>query len=53
MSAFERDEKIVELHNRGLSQSQIARQLGNITQQGVGLALKRIKAGRVGAGPRG
>ena len=53
LSAVERDELIVKLHNRGLSQSQIAKRLGNITQQGISKALKRIAAGRTGAGPRG
>lgn len=58
MSVVEVDELIVTLHNRGWSQSKIARQLRRCgaapaTQQGVGKALKRIAAGRVGAGPRG
>lgn len=58
MSAVEIDELIVKLHSRGLSQSAIARELRRrgaqpATQQGIGLVLKRIAAGRVGAGPRG
>jgi IS30 family transposase len=54
MTAGQRDELIWKLHQRGLSQGKIARQLGNtITQQGISRALKRIAAGRVGAGPRG
>lgn len=53
LSAGERDSLIMKLHQRGWSQSQIARQLGNITQQGVSKAIRRIRAGRVGAGPRG
>jgi len=58
LSAGEVDEFIVWLHNRGWSQSRIARQLKQhgaapATQQGVSLALKRIAAGRPGAGPRG
>jgi hypothetical protein len=56
--ADEIDEIIVRLHNAGWSQSQIARHLqqrGAIpaTQQGVSLAIRRIRAGRTGAGPRG
>ena len=56
--ASEVDEIIVTLHNAGWPQSKIARHLkgrGAIpaTQQGVGKALKRIRANRVGAGPRG
>jgi hypothetical protein len=52
------DELIVKAFNRGWSQSQIARYLKNrgaqpATQQGVSRALRRIAAGRVGAGPRG
>lgn len=54
MTAGQRDELIWKLHQRGFSQGKIARQLGNtITQQGISRALKRIAAGRVGAGPRG
>ena len=53
LTAMQRDELIIKLHNQGLSQSQIARRLGNVTQQGISKALKRIAAGRVGAGPRG
>jgi hypothetical protein len=55
--ASQRDELIVKLHNAGWSQSQIARHLSSMgapmTQQGVGKAIRRIRAGRVGAGPRG
>jgi hypothetical protein len=52
------DELIVRCHNGGWSQGKIARYLRQhgaqpATQQGVGKALKRIAAGRVGAGPRG
>ena len=58
MGAFEVDELIVRLHNAGWSQSKIARHLQQrgaapATQQGVSQALRRIAAGRVGAGPRG
>jgi hypothetical protein len=58
MSAVEVDELIVKWHNKGMSQSRIAGQLRlrgaqPATQQGVGKALRRIAAGRVGAGPRG
>lgn len=52
--SFQRDELIWNLHQRGWSQSRIARhpQIG-LTQQGISRALKRIAAGRVGTGPRG
>jgi hypothetical protein len=39
-----RDQLILELHQRGLSQRQIAKKLGNtITQAGISHALKRLK----------
>jgi hypothetical protein len=52
--SFQRDELIMRLHRAGWSQSQIARhpQIG-LTQQAISKALRRIAAGRVGAGPRG
>jgi hypothetical protein len=58
MSAGAVDEVIVRLHNAGWSQSKIARHLRArgaqpATQQGISLAIRRIRAGRVGAGPRG
>jgi hypothetical protein len=57
LSAGQIDELIVTLHYAGLSQSRIARELRRrgaqpATQQGISLALRRIAAGRVGAGPR-
>jgi hypothetical protein len=58
ISAVEVDELIVFWHNKGISQSRIARELRRrgvqpATQQGVSKAIRRIAAGRVGAGPRG
>jgi hypothetical protein len=57
LSGGQIDELIIKLHNARWSQSQIARYLRErgaqpATQQGISLALRRIAAGRVGAGPR-
>jgi transcriptional regulator len=52
LTAAQQDELITRLHQRGWSQSRIGRELG-LTQQGISKALRRIAAGRVGAGPRG
>jgi DNA-binding MarR family transcriptional regulator len=47
MTPEEFDGKLVELHNKGLSQRTIAKRLG-ITHQGVSKALKRIRDGGFG-----
>jgi len=56
-SAGQIDELIVQWHNAGVSQTRIAKELRRrgcqpATQQGISLALRRIAAGRPGAGPR-
>ena len=54
MSPVERDKLIWQLHQQGLSLRQIAIRLGGtITYQGVSLALKRIREGRLGSDARG
>jgi DNA-binding MarR family transcriptional regulator len=52
LSPIQRDELIVELRRKGLSQSKIARRLG-VTQQGISKALRRIAEGRLGRDARG
>lgn len=45
---LDRDTEMMRLHRLGWTNTRIAKRLGNITRQGVGAAIRRCKAGRMG-----